>query len=95
MVYVNAPLGLFACLIRLLQSVIRGLWTLSRLDVSTMSRAYEATDRGMISRVKITISHNNKRTVSTIPIRYERIESLTGGVERGTEKIEGTHQMIF
>ncbi len=37
MVYVNAPLGLVACLGRLIQAVFLGLWTLSRLDMSTMS----------------------------------------------------------
>uniref|UniRef100_A0A914UWA8 Receptor for retinol uptake STRA6 n=1 Tax=Plectus sambesii TaxID=2011161 RepID=A0A914UWA8_9BILA len=58
MVYVNAPLGLLACLGRLLQSMVFGLWTLSRLDMSTMSRTYEATDSGYLTYICLLTMEN-------------------------------------
>uniref|UniRef100_A0A914XJM5 Receptor for retinol uptake STRA6 n=1 Tax=Plectus sambesii TaxID=2011161 RepID=A0A914XJM5_9BILA len=58
MVYVNAPLGLLACLGRLLQSMFFGLWTLSRLDMSTMSRTYEATDSGYLAYICLLTMEN-------------------------------------
>lgn len=48
MVFINMAVGLVACLMRMLISLFLGLWILPRLDMSTLNRAFERLDNGIV-----------------------------------------------
>uniref|UniRef100_A0A914VX56 Uncharacterized protein n=1 Tax=Plectus sambesii TaxID=2011161 RepID=A0A914VX56_9BILA len=74
MVFINAPLGLFSCLMRIVKATAFGLWSLPRLDGSTLSRRFEQYDNGYgayVSLLHLENSVNNPVVVVFINLLME------------------------
>lgn len=59
MVFFNTAIGLFSCLLRIIKSIVFGIWLLPRLDCSTLSRNLERFDLGFISYVSLIKMENH------------------------------------
>ncbi|XP_064647438.1 receptor for retinol uptake stra6-like [Lineus longissimus] len=95
--FYNVFVGLFSCLMRMIKSILFGLFFLSRLDCSTLPRLFEKMDPGFkayVGLIHVENAHTNPVLMTFVNMVKEEIQGKRDTVKKEEEEFRDSYKKI-